>query len=60
MFEPRDLWVGVYWTKHIIVMVQLPNGTQLNFDPPLRSLQIYVCLIPMLPILIEVPLKGVA
>ena len=35
-FEPRDLWVGVYWDYQGI-------GT-------LKHLDIYVCIVPMLPI----------
>jgi hypothetical protein len=35
LFEPRDLWIGVYWTKEDIGRTRL-----------------YVCLVPMLPILI--------
>lgn len=34
LFEPRDCWVGVYWSL-----------------PPSRGkLNIYICLLPMLPI----------
>ena len=41
-FDPRDIWVGVYWVK--------PGMT-------IDMLSIYICLIPMLPIEItfEVP-----
>ncbi|KKL11315.1 hypothetical protein LCGC14_2547020 [marine sediment metagenome] len=35
-FEPRDLWVGVYWDKH--------EGTIIQCD----ELDIYVCLLPTL------------
>jgi hypothetical protein len=35
-FEPRDIWVGAYWTRA---------------DD--RSLKVYICLLPMLPILIQ-------
>lgn len=31
-FEPRDLWIGVYWNK------------------PIWGLEIYICIIPCLPI----------
>jgi hypothetical protein len=38
LFEPRDVWVGVFWTR-------------LRFyDPPRRRWDVYVCLVPMLPI----------
>jgi hypothetical protein len=41
-FEPRDLWVGVYWTvdKH---------------DECYQSLYVYVCLLPCLPIRLRLP-----
>jgi hypothetical protein len=37
-FEPRDIWVGVYWTR----------GAD-------RSLLVYICLLPMLPLLLHFP-----
>jgi len=37
IFEPRDLWIGIYW-----------DGKKLGeYD---RELTIYVCLLPCLPI----------
>ena len=39
-FEPRDLWIGVYWNYHTI-------GT-------LKHLDIYICIIPIFPIHITV------
>lgn len=39
-FEPRDAWVGVYWTD---------SSTRWR-----RSLTVYVCPLPMLPIRMEV------
>lgn len=36
LFEPRDLWLGVYWDRR-------PG-----------ALVVYVCVLPMLPIRIEV------
>jgi hypothetical protein len=35
-FEPRDIWIGVYW--HRIV------------DDGWNALFVYVCIVPMLPI----------
>lgn len=35
-FEPRDLWIGVYWTR----------ADEAVF---FKSLRIYVCVVPLLP-----------
>lgn len=40
LFEPRDLWVGVYWDI----------GSKAMYS----KLSVYICLLPMLPIRIEV------
>lgn len=37
-FEPRDLWIGVYW------------DLRRHGYSPYRDLRIYLCIIPMLPI----------
>lgn len=34
-FEPRDIWIGLFWTKSLNV------------------LELYFCIIPMLPIIIR-------
>jgi hypothetical protein len=39
-FEPRDLWVGVYWSRD-------EYGSR-NWRT--RRLRVFVCIIPMLPI----------
>jgi hypothetical protein len=45
-FEPRDLWLGVYWK----VVTQ--------FEPVFqRQLLLYVCLIPCFPIIVPVTLE---
>lgn len=40
VFEPRDLWVGVYWNRD-------EYGSS-NWRT--RRLRVYVCIVPMLPI----------
>lgn len=39
-FEPCDLWVGVYWKRY----------TEADY----RVLALYVCLLPMAPIVITI------
>ncbi len=41
-FEPRDLWVGVYWDK-ADVHPSLHGG----------GVNVFICVLPMLPIVIE-------
>lgn len=38
LFEPRDLWIGVYWNKVS------------SIESAYRRLDLYVCILPMLPI----------
>lgn len=42
LWEPRDLWVGVYWDR--------PLPLDIGYGFKLRTLFIYVCLVPCLPI----------
>ena len=44
-FEPRDLWVGIYWTIEEDFILQ-------------RFLKIYICIIPMLPICLDFKLDN--
>jgi hypothetical protein len=37
-FEPRDLWLGVYWN-----LVR-------SIESPYKRLDVYVCIIPTLPL----------
>ena len=36
IFEPRDLWVGVYWDRY--------------WEMGERPIDLYICIVPMLPI----------
>ena len=40
-FDPQDIWIGIYWNmKHLYYL----NA---------KSLDVYICFLPMLPIHIE-------
>jgi hypothetical protein len=43
LFEPRDLWVGVYWRT----FMEAGN----------KMLQLYVCILPVFPIQITFPIR---
>lgn len=45
LFEPRDLWVGVFWEHP-------------HYEGPDRWFTFYVCLIPMLPLRCDVRLSS--
>ncbi len=42
LFEPRDLWIGVYW-----------RGRE-GHGFAKASLELYICIVPMLPIHLEI------
>ena len=50
MFEPRDVWVGLYWTTE-------EAHRQHGVSYP-RLLLLYICLIPMFPIRISLQRSG--
>lgn len=44
-FEPQDLWIGVYWRR--------------DYHPSFKfALQIFICIIPCLPIMIYYGYRG--
>lgn len=44
-FEPRDMWVGIHWNKF--------HFYDHWGDPNRHGLKIYICIVPMFPIVIE-------
>jgi hypothetical protein len=44
-FEPRDLWLGCYWKT--------------GWSLPYRTLTLYLCVVPMLPIVVHLVWLGV-
>ena len=47
-FEPRDLWVGVYWN----MVDRMANHTYRR-----RHLYVYVCVIPLFPLILHFQIK---
>ncbi len=54
-FDPRDLWIGVYWTRSDEVYLKRVLGEPPEGPHPFRwfrlsVLRVYVCILPTLPI----------
>ena len=45
LWEPRDLWVGVYWDRGQHEVHYIPGSVMLE-----NYVRVYVCLLPCLPI----------
>ena len=44
-FEPRDLWVGIFWDR---------AGRITTLDTDQQQYRVYICLVPMLPIIFTI------
>ena len=45
LFEPRDLWIGVYWDRRWLPLI----------DKDRRALILYVCLLPTIVLRLVFP-----
>lgn len=54
IWEPRDVWVGVYWTHTAFL------GSHRGMAATIDHRRVYICLLPFLPIMFEwyVPREG--
>ena len=56
-FQPRDLWVGVFLRVDKLFAVDVTTGLDMLVR---KTLHVYICLVPMLPIHVLVGCKPIA
>lgn len=58
-FEPRDVWIGVYWKRYLGLAYERPSDAYSQSYDRARGIgrqdryEVFVCILPLLPIRIE-------